>query len=189
MDLVRAPGILARQGWRALISLICSLRPSYNIQIRRSAPLFTARQATTRPNHNFVAVNTTRHATSQVVIHNHYKHDIHNICSSKHNRARYNTKKPLLVEDKAYQSCIFRKPASRNILPPPAQAEEEGFDWPNIVRPRWRWHSSPPPPPCSALAKQRCQSVEGSGQLTIIEVWGDVNTAAKITSNKKKSTK
>ena len=36
-------------------------------------------------------------------------------------------KKPLLVEDKAYQSCIFRKPVSRNILPPPAQAEE-GFD-------------------------------------------------------------
>ena len=87
VDLVRAHW----QGWRVLISLICSLRPSYNIQIRRSAPLCTARQATTRPNHNFVGVNTTRHATSQVVIHNHYKHDIHTMCSSKHYRTRYNT--------------------------------------------------------------------------------------------------
>ena len=106
------------QGWRVLISLICSLRPSYNIQIRRSAPLCTARQATTRPNHNFVAVSTTRHATSQVVIHNHYKHDIHTICSSKHNRARYNTKKTLLVYQQhntanfkkwSAHSCIHKK--------------------------------------------------------------------------------
>ena len=73
-----------------------------------------------------------------------------------------------LVKDKAYQSCIFRKPVSRNILPPPAQ----GFDWPNKVRPRWRWHSSPPPPPCSALAKQRCQSVVEHGKLLSLKLRG-----------------
>ena len=97
----------AWQGWRVLISLICSLRPSYNIQIRRSAPLCTARQATTRPDHNFVAANTTRHATSQVVIHNHYKHDIHTICSSKHNRARYNTKKTITCVPAAQYSKLL----------------------------------------------------------------------------------
>lgn len=88
-----------------------------------------------------------------------------------------------LVKDKAYQSCIFRKPVSRNILPPPAQ----GFDWPNKVRPRWRWHSSPPPPPCSALAKQRCQSVVEHGKLAIIEVEGEKWThQQKITTNNNK---